>query len=128
MLAAGTSVAGSNVLVRPGLYSLTTQTVLPHLEESLRYATVKTSRCLAEDSADSYFPLLQHQAFEGCSLVPAEQPDTFMLICQNPEAATGVATFENSAAGMRAVLYLKMGGKNMTLSQRVVGVRHRDCR
>jgi hypothetical protein len=121
------AAAQSNVHVPPGLYALTIQTVLPHLEEALRYATVKANRCLADDSADSFFPLLRHEAFSGCSLAPAAQTDTFTLHCLNPQAATGLARFERSADGIRAVLELKMGAKNMTLSQRVSGTRLGAC-
>ena len=128
MAAIGTAVAQSTALVPPGHYALTTETVLPHLEEALRYATTRTTRCLAGDSADSFFPLLQHQALTGCSLSVAAEAGTFTLSCRNPEAATGVATFEHSHSSIRAVLELKMGGKNMTLSQRVMGSRLGDCR
>lgn len=110
-----------------GRYVLTTQTVLPHLEEALRYATTQAARCLADDPAQSYFPLLQHEAFAGCTLVATERADTFALSCRNAQAASGTATFEPSANGVRAVLELKMGGKNMTLSQRVTGHRVGPC-
>lgn len=60
-VAATSAVAQSNVSVPPGLYALTIQTVLPHFEVALRYATVTTNRCLANDSADIGWQ--EHDAF-----------------------------------------------------------------
>ena len=76
------------------------------------------------------FPLLQHQAFAGCKLVPGKGVDDglhFTLHCANPEAASGSAVFELGADHVSAVLDLKMGGKNMTVAQRLNGPRVGPC-
>ena len=122
--------AATTVVVSPGEYDLTTQTVLPHLEEALRYTTTRTRQCLREPDATSIFPILQHQAFSGCSLVPATKANnglSFTLHCTNPEAASGSAVFDVGASYVSAALELKMGGKNMTLSQRLYGPRVGPC-
>ena len=122
--------AATPLVVPPGEYDLTTQTVLPHLEEALRYATTRTRQCLREPDATIFFPLLQHQAFSGCSLVPSTEANDglrFTLQCTNPEAASGSAVFEVGASYVSALLELKMGGKNMTLSQRLYGPRIGPC-
>lgn len=122
--------AATPVAVPPGEYELTTETVLPHLEEALRYATSRARQCLRTPDATDMFPLLRHQAFAGCSLMPdAEASDGlhFTLQCTNPQAATGSAVFEVDASHVSAVLDLKMGGKNMTLSQRLHGPRVGPC-
>ena len=118
------------VALTPGEYDLTIETVLPHLEEALRYATTRTHQCLREPDATSMFPLLRHQAFAGCSLVPdADAGDgvNFTLHCKNSEAASGSAAFEVGPSYVSAVLEVKMGGKNMTLSQRLYGPRVGSC-
>jgi hypothetical protein len=118
------------VALPSGEYDLTLQTVLPHLEEALRYATTRTRQCLDAPDATSVFPLLRHQAFTGCSLVPGAQASDglrFDLQCANREAATGSAVFAVEANHVSAVLELKMGGKNMTLSQRLQGRRVGAC-
>ena len=122
--------AAGVVPLTPGEYDLTTETLLPHLEEALRYATTRTHACLHEVDATSLFPLLRHAAFAGCSLVPdVETGDivSFTLVCNNPQAASGTATFEIGARYFSAVLDVKMGGKNMTLSQRLYGPRLGSC-
>jgi hypothetical protein len=122
--------AATSVVVSPGEYDLTTQTVLPHLEEALRYATTRTRQCLREPDATNIFPILRHPAFSGCNLVPSTKAydgPRFTLQCTNPEAASGSAVFEVGASYVSAVLELKMGGKNMTLSQRLYGLRVGPC-
>ena len=125
----GSSLA-STVSVEPGLYELTSQTVMPHLEEALRYATTTSRQCLGTQEASALFPLLSHQAFAGCALVREAASDSeahFSLRCDNPQAATGAAHFELQSSGFQAVLYVKMGGKNMTLSQRLSAPRLGAC-
>ena len=122
--------AAAPVAIDPGEYDLTTETTLPHLEEALRYATTHTHQCLREPDATSLFPLLRHQAFTGCHLIPdhnAGDHARFTLQCKNPEAASGSAAFQVAPSYVSAVLELKMGGKNMTLSQRLHGPRVGPC-
>jgi len=120
--------AAAPVPVPAGEYELTTETVLPHLEEALRYATTRSRECLRERDATRVFPLLRHQAFAGCHLVPdADDGLRFKLQCANTEAATGSAVFDVTATYFSGALELKMGGKNMTLRQRVFGPRVDSC-
>ena len=117
--------------VAAGLYDITTETVLPHLEDNLRDAKTRTQQCLGRPNATSLFPLLRHQAFTGCALTrhgARDDEETFTLVCANPQAATGQARFRVGAASLEGVLELKMGGKNMTLSQRIRGPRIGACR
>jgi len=120
----------STVSVEPGVYELTAQTVMPHLEEALRYATISSIQCLGTQEASTLFPLLRHQAFVGCSLereASSEAEAHFSLRCANPQAATGAAHFALKPGGFHAVLYVKMGGKNMTLSQRLTASLQGAC-
>jgi hypothetical protein len=122
--------AASPVAIPPGEYELTTETVLPHLEEALRYATTRARQCLRAPDATAIFPLLRHPAFTGCNLVPDAQGSDglhFTLQCANPEAASGSAVFAVDASHVSGILELKMGGKNMTLSQRLHGPRAGSC-
>lgn len=121
--------AEGTVAVVPGEYELTADTVLPHLEEALRYARTRSRRCLIEPDPGSLFPLLKHEALAGCRLVPdAGAGDArFALRCENPQAASGSAVFDLRDGFVTGVLQLKMGGKNMTLSQTVAGPRLGPC-
>jgi hypothetical protein len=131
MLASTTAALAADapaiVEMPPGRWTLTTQTLLPHLEEALRYATTRDERCLDAPAADALFPVLRHEALAGCTLVATGEANVFALRCRNAQAASGRATVDVAQAALTAVLELKMGGKNMTLAQRVTGTRVSHC-
>jgi len=124
------SVFASPLALNPGSYELTVETLLPNLEENLRYATTRQRHCLGAVEATTLFPILRHQAFAGCVLAGGqivEDSFEYLLECSNREAATGVAHLRVSPASVNGVLEIKMGGKNMTLSQRITGPRLGAC-
>jgi Protein of unknown function (DUF3617) len=124
------SVFASPLVLNPGTYELTVETLLPHLEENLRYATTHQRHCLGTQEATTLFPILRHQAFAGCVLAGGQTVEDqleYSLECSNREAATGVAHLSVSPTGVNGVLEIKMGGKNMTLSQRITGPRLGAC-
>ena len=124
--------ADADQLVVPaGLYDITAETLLPNLEHNLRDAKTMTRHCLGTQSATSLFPLLRHVAFAGCTLAQGRVQDdeqVFTLVCSNPQAAGGQARFRVGASALDGVLELKMGGKNMTLSQRIRAQRLDACK
>src|SRR5215475_7004365 len=86
--------------VAPGVYEITVQTVMPHLEENLRYAITRERRCLRAASLASVFPILQHTSLDGCRLgKPTRDGETirYLLVCENPQGATGVARLATEA-------------------------------
>jgi hypothetical protein len=124
------SVLAAPLALNPGNYELTVETLMPNLEENLRYATTRQRRCLGAVEAITLFPILRHQAFTGCVLEggqTVEDSFEYLLECSNREAATGVAHLRVSPTGVNGVLEIKMGGKNMTLSQRITGPRLGAC-
>jgi hypothetical protein len=109
----------SSLALESGAYDITASTEMPHLEENLRYATVRERRCVREPG--SLFPILQHPSLEGCRLAGA------LLVCTSPDVATGSVRLDEAPGRLRAVLEIKMGGKNMTFAQRVEAVRLGEC-
>jgi hypothetical protein len=110
---------GSSRAAESGVYDITARTEMPHLEENLRYATVRERRCVRELA--SLFPILQHPSLEGCRLAGD------LLVCTSPEVATGSVRLDEAPGQLTGVLEVKMGGKNMTFAQRVEAVRLGDC-
>jgi hypothetical protein len=99
-----TSVRASPLVFNPGTYELTVETLLPHLEENLRYATTHQRHCLGTQEATTLFPILRHQAFGGCVLSGGDVVEDrleYSLECSNQEAATGVAHRSVSAGTTR---------------------------
>jgi hypothetical protein len=124
------AVWASDEAVEPGTYEITAQIVMPHLEENLRYATTRERRCLRSHELPSVFPVLHHQSLDGCKLGDASRHGDaihYLLVCQSPEVATGIARLYAGPARITGILEIKMGGKNMTFSQRIEAVRQGGC-
>jgi hypothetical protein len=121
--------AGSSGLP-PRLYRVTTETGLPHLEENLRYATTRADVCLGARQLPTAFPLLQHDALAGCALGGAADDGdtvTFALRCAAGNETTGSATWRFSDGRVHGTLDVRLGGKNMTVYQRVSGRLVGEC-
>jgi hypothetical protein len=124
------SLLASPLVLAPGSYELTVETLLPHLEENLRYATTQQRHCLGTQDVSALFPILRHEAFSGCALSGGALMEgrlEYALACKNPQAASGVAHLLISPARLNGSLEIKMGGKSMTLSQRITALRVGAC-
>ena len=116
------SSAGATETMPPRLYEIVTETVMPHLEENLRYATTREQRCLGENELWTAFPVLQYSALQDCKLDPeshGEDAVSFALICVGGHGTTGRAIWELGRTQSIGTLNVKLGGKNMTFYQRV---------
>jgi len=121
----------SAVSIVPGIYTVKTEILMPHLRENLRYTNTQTTQCLGQQDALSIFPILSEASFLGCALVQSRKNAKkmeFNLVCSNPTAASGSAQFVIDKAFFRAILNVKMGGKNMKFTQQVSGQRTGACK
>jgi hypothetical protein len=121
---------GSAEAVEPGAYEIIAQTVMPHLEESLRYAATRERRCLRGHELSSVFPILHHPSLEGCKLGNESRRGEairYLLACASPHVATGIARLDAGPGRVVGILEIKMGGKNMTFAQRIEAVRQGEC-
>jgi hypothetical protein len=132
-LASGTSGADSVATgdtFPPQLYEVTTETVMPHLEENLRYTTTRARRCLAHLRFAAAFPILGHPALQGCTLTNETRRDatlSYVLVCTGGHGTTGGAIWQIDDARIHGTLNVKLGGKNMTFSQRVTALPRGIC-
>jgi hypothetical protein len=104
------------------LFEVTTETVMPHLEENLRYTTTHETRCLARLPLATAFPILRHPALKGCTLTQETRKETtvaYVLVCSGGHGTTGGAIWHIDDARIHGTLSVRLGGKNMTFSQRV---------
>jgi hypothetical protein len=114
----------------PRLYEVTTETVMPHLEENLRYATTRGKRCLDHQQLSSAFPILSHESLKGCRLDNDSRDDetvSYLLICEDGNVTTGTALWHLGAGSIRGTLDVKLGGKNMTFYQRITAKPLGEC-
>jgi hypothetical protein len=111
-------------------YEVVTETAMPHLEESLRYATTRQKRCLSQAELHSVFPVLRHESLKGCNLGDESRNDetvSYRLICGGGNLTTGAARWRLGAAHVSGTLDVKLGGKNMTFNQRVTATPLGEC-
>jgi hypothetical protein len=114
----------------PRLYQITTETGLPHLEENLRYATTRSTACLGARQLASAFPILRHEALQGCRLdhkLNEGETTTFALTCSGGNETTGSATWHLDERTIYGTLDVRLGGKNMTFYQRISGRSIGSC-
>jgi len=126
----GTAAWASDDAIQPGAYEITARIEMPHLEENLRYSTTRESHCLRRHDLSSVFPILQHESLAGCSLGEESREGStfrFVLVCQNPQAASGTARLDSGPGRIAGLLEIKMGGKNMTFTQRIEATRLGEC-
>ena len=114
----------------PGWYRVRTETSMPNLDENLRYATRTEERCVDPADLADQFWMTRDSALTDCALEKIRQDATmahYRLVCQGRHGAEGGARWRFDASRMTGVLDLRLGGKNMTLSQRIVSERIGDC-
>ena len=110
-------------------YAVAAQMVMPHLDE-MRRNVVHHTRCVADDAPDGLFPVLDQHALRGCRLAYPKQSgarEDYVLLCASAMVASGTATIERHDDKLVGTLAVKMGGKNMTFSQRVEAQRGEVC-
>jgi len=115
-------------IVPPGLYAVKSQMVMPHMEE-MRRIVKEGKRCVVEGPA-ALFPVLDQHALLGCKFDFPKQDGAamnYLLVCESARVATGQARLEGGAESLVGTMQIKMGGKNMTFSQRVEAQRLGAC-
>jgi hypothetical protein len=124
------SSAGVAETPSPHLYEVVTETAMPHLEENLRYATTREQRCLDESELWTSFTILQYPALNDCRLEQESRQEdavSYALVCEGGHGTTGRATWQLRRAQSIGTLNVKLGGKNMTFSQRVTATALGAC-
>ena len=121
---------GASAMDAPRRYDLTVETSMPHLEENLRYTLERDQRCLGRDDLASAFPVLHHPSLAGCKLRERSHDEntlSFQLVCDRAHGTTGQAIWQVEKHIIRGTLDVKLGGKNMTFSQRITGRALGQC-
>jgi hypothetical protein len=125
-LVAGVSLSVGNASAAEpassGLYEVTTDTGMPHLEENLRYARKTEKRCLDLRDLSGEFWMLRDVSLQDCRLVKtAETPGAaaYLLSCEGGHGTSGQAVWQLDQERVAGTLDVRLGGKNMTFYQRI---------
>jgi hypothetical protein len=114
----------------PGLYEVTTETGMPHLEENLRYAVVTEQRCMDPEDLSAAFWMLERESLQDCRLSKVTQQSdaaSYALICTGGHGTVGNAQWRFEPQSLTGTMSVKLGGKNMTFYQRIVAKRLGQC-
>ena len=112
------------------LYEVVTETGMPHLEENLRYAVTRENRCLTDEELVSAFPILKSASLADCKLQRKRRDahvNIYLLVCNGGHGTTGNASWRVGEQLIVGQLDVKLGGKNMTLFQRVTAKPLGQC-
>ncbi|WP_334150494.1 DUF3617 domain-containing protein [Hyphomicrobium sp.] len=125
----GSAQAGDLILPVPGAYEVEMRLELPHVEDM---AVSKTATiCVTDSETHGIAVLSDNNPLTRC---PASnirhQGDTltFDLVCEGRNQAIAWAKFTLGPDRFRGAFDMKMGGKNMTMSERQSGHRVGDCK
>lgn len=125
------SLADRASALRPGLYEVVVTLELPHLEN---VAARKTAMICVSDADGNggrgLVVLSDNNPLAHCPVSNVEERDdllTFDIVCQGGNAAIGSAKYVLKADAFEGRIAMKMGGKNMTMSETQRGHRVRDC-
>jgi hypothetical protein len=111
-------------------YEIATTTGMPHIEENLRYTLTREVRCLTDQDLPAAFSGLHYPSLAGCGLRQESREATrisYVLVCEGGNGTTGAATWWLGERVLRGTLEVKLGGKNMTFSQRVTATLVGEC-
>lgn len=124
------SAADAQTVLLDGAYEVDVRLELPHIDDNT--AKKKTTICIGGDRADSHglFVLSDNNPLAHCpasNLAQDGETLTFDIVCEGGNAARASAKYRLTARGFDGRIEMKMGGKNMTMTETQRGHRVGEC-
>lgn len=124
----GFAYADDAALLQPGAYEVQMKMELPHVEDMgiQKTATV----CIIDGGAHGIVVLSESNPLARCPASDIKQTGdelTFDLICEGHNQAVAWAKFRLGPDWFAGAFDMKMGGKNMTMTERQTGHRVGAC-
>lgn len=104
-----------------GRYEILSTMHMPHMDKMRRHEDHQTV-CVSGGDAAALFPVMRHNAFDGCALRQENHKDDryyYRIDCGSRLQATGTAVLDTGRKPLEGEIKATMGGKNMTLSQHI---------
>ena len=132
VLGAGTLAGAKDAsLLQPGEYRVTIGLQLPHME-GVAGAEVHTICVRAGDTGThGLVALSDHNPLRQCpasNVLQSRDGLRFDIVCPGSDAAVGTAQYTMQAHRFDGAITVKMGGKNMTMTERQSGRRVGYCK
>lgn len=114
--------------LRRGAYEVQMKLELPHVEDT--GAQKSSTVCITDSGTRGIVVLSENNPLARCPASNIKQADdilTFDVICEGHNQAIASARFQLSQDRFTGAFDMKMGGKNMTMTERQTGHRVGDC-
>lgn len=121
-------VAAGEKPLEPGQYEIQMRLELPHLEDQA--ATKTTSVCVTAEPSHGLVVLSDNNPLAQCPIKNVRQTGevlAFDIICEGENQGVASAIFNLGGDRFSGVITMKMGGKNMTMTERQTGKRTGPC-
>ena len=115
--------------IQPGEYDVEMRLELPHLEDMGTQKTAKV--CITDDGTHGIVVLSENNPLVRCPPSNIKQVGdelTFDLVCEGHNQAVAHAKFRLWPDRFAGAFDMKMGGKNMTMTERQTGRRIGACK
>jgi hypothetical protein len=121
-------VAAGAVGIEPGKYEVQMRLELPHLEDQA--ATKTTSVCVTAEPSHGLVVLSDNNPLAKCPIKNIRQTGevlAFDIICEGENQGVASAIFNLGGDRFSGAITMKMGGKNMTMTERQTGKLTGPC-
>lgn len=123
------SIAKADGALQPGEYQVTMRLEMPHVEDM--GISKEASICVTNSGTHGLVVLSDNNPLARCPASNIHQDGgtlTFDLVCEGHNQAVAWAKFNITADHFEGAFDMKMGGKNMTMTERQKGHRIGGCR
>jgi hypothetical protein len=130
-ITAAMCAASAAAALEPGEYEVSVRLDLPHVDGATASRT--TPVCVTEGRNDTHglTALSTNNPFGGCAASNIREDAgtlLFDIACPGPNAATASARYTFKEQDFDGTITMKMGGKNMTMTERQHGRRTGGCK
>ncbi len=119
----------SDVPLEPGEYEVDVRLDLPHIEDMGAQRTARV--CITDGETHGIVVLSENNPLARCPVSNVRQSAdqlNFDIVCEGHNQAIARARFQLSSNRFSGTFDIKMGGKNMTMTERQTGRRIGACR
>ena len=129
LVSASTVASAGDVILEPGEYEVQMRLELPHIEDMGVQRTAKV--CITDGGTHGIVVLSENNPLARCPVSNVKRTADelhFNLICEGHNQAVAWAKFRLWPDRFAGAFDMKMGGKNMTMTERQTGRRIGACR
>lgn len=129
LMAFPVAAAAEEAVLKPGEYEVEMRLDLPHVEDMGVRRTARV--CLTEGGSHGIVVLSENNPLARCPVSNVKEKGgelTFDLVCEGHNQAVAGAKFRLESNRFTGAFDMKMGGKNMTMTERQAGRRVGSCK